>query len=140
MLDLITPTLTRLAPANQPWRGVDDLLDLSELDDINKNNLPRLYVIEMAERTTPDVRGTGTPLQTVQLEIGVVIVQAKRNGKVSGIKDIREAVRQQLFGWQPHSEAEAFVLSGGSLLKINSGHVAWVDRFITEYTEDAAGV
>ncbi len=139
MLDLITPTIARLNPQNQPWLKVEGLLDLSELDAKSKAQLPRLYVIELAERASPDVRGTETPLQTVQLEIGIVLVLAKTNGNVSGLKDIRQAIRQKLFGWQPDPQAEAFVMSGGSLLKVNSGHIAWIDRFITEYTEDAAG-
>ncbi|PKG73023.1 hypothetical protein CXF86_19860, partial [Shewanella sp. GutCb] len=79
----------------------------------------------------------GPYLQTVQLELGVVVVMASINDKNPSLLPIRKLVRQRLFGWQPISEAEPLALAGGSLLKIGSHYVAWLDRFITEYTEDA---
>ncbi|AQS38575.1 hypothetical protein Sps_03448 [Shewanella psychrophila] len=137
MLDLVTPLITQLTPTGAPWLEVEGLLKLSELDDKTPRRLPKLYVIEMSERATPDVRGTGPYLQTVQLELGVVVVMASINGLQPSLTPIRERVRQRLFGWRPHLEAEPLALAGGSLLKIGSHYVAWLDRFITEYTEDA---
>lgn len=137
MLDLVTPLITQLTPIGAPWLEVEGLLKLSELDDKTPRRLPKLYVIEMSERATPDVRGTGPYLQTVQLELGVVVVMANINDKTPSLTPIRQLVRQRLFGWQMHQDTEPLALAGGSLLKIGSGYVAWLDRFITEYTEDA---
>lgn len=139
MHDLVTPTIERLNPQGQPWMAVEGLLDLSEIDEQSKNRLPRLYVIELAERASPDIRGTGPALQNLQLEIAVVMLLDKRNGKsrTADLRTIRQGIRHKLFGWAPDG-GEPYQLSGGGLFQLNSGYIAWMDRFITEYTEDAA--
>ena len=137
MLDVVTLLVTQLNPQDALWLEVDGLLKLSELDDKTPKRLPKLYVIEMSERAKPDVRGSGPYLQTVQLELGVVVVMASINGQQPSLTPIRKQVRERLFGWRPHIDAEPLALAGGSLLKISSHYVAWLDRFITEYTEDA---
>lgn len=137
MKDLSASLIARLAPKGTPWLEVEGLLTLSALDDKPLKRLPKLYVIEMTERATPDVRGSGPYLQTVRLELGIIVVMASINGKHASLTPIRAQVRERLFGWTPAVGVEPLALGGGSLLRIGSVYVAWLDRFSTEYTEDA---
>lgn len=131
------------ATGKNPWLSVEGLLDLSELDDKSNKRFPKLYVIELAEQARPDVRGSGPALQTVQAEIGVICLMSKRNGACPSLGPLRQAVRARLFGFVPiedgesQHEYEPLWLNGGGLLKINAGHVAWLDKFMTEYTAQA---
>jgi hypothetical protein len=137
MLDIVDVLKTRLTPENAPWVDVEGLLQLSALDDKKTNRLPKLYVIELAENAKPDVRGSGPYLQTLQLEIGVICVMANVNGQHGKLTPLRQQVRNRLFGWAPATELEPLALAGGRLLKLGNSYVAWLDRFVTEYTEDA---
>ncbi|WP_299494949.1 hypothetical protein [uncultured Shewanella sp.] len=147
---MIDSIISRLSDASldatgkNPWLSVEGLLDLSELENRSQQRFPKLYVIELTEHARPDVRGSGPALQSVQAEIGVICLMSKRNGACPSLTPIRQAVRSRLFGFVPQSDSnsshdyEPLWLGGGGLLKINAGHVAWLDKFMTEYTAQAA--
>ncbi|WP_299001786.1 hypothetical protein [uncultured Shewanella sp.] len=146
---MIASIISRLSDASLDvtgsplWLSVEGLLDLSELDDKSNKRFPKLYVIELTEQAKPDVRGSGPALQSVQAEIGVICLMSKRNGACPSLTPMRQAVRSRLFGFVPQSDSdsddyEPLWLNGGGLLKINAGHVAWLDKFMTEYTAQAA--
>ncbi|WP_299001727.1 hypothetical protein [uncultured Shewanella sp.] len=149
---MIASIISRLSDASldatgkNPWLTVEGLLDLSELDDKSNKRFPKLYVIELTEQAKPDVRGSGPALQSVQAEIGVICLMSKRNGACPSLAPLRAVVRARLFGFVPLDDSDASLahdyeplwLNGGGLLKINAGHVAWLDKFMTEYTAQAA--
>lgn len=137
MLDVVALLKPQLTPQGAAWVDVDGLLQLSALDSKKAGRLPKLYVIELSENAKPDVRGSGPYLQTMQLEIGVISVMASVNGQHASLAPMREQVRARLFGWSPHVDLEPLALAGGRLLKLGDSYVAWLDRFVTEYTEDA---
>lgn len=137
MMDIVSLLKTRLTPAAALWVDVEGLVQLSALDDKSLTRLPKLYVIELSELARPDVRGSGPYLQTVQLELGVISVMANINGQHGNLTPMRQQVRERLFGWEPSQDHEPLALAGGRLLKLGDRYVAWLDRFITEYTEDA---
>ncbi|WP_298769675.1 hypothetical protein [uncultured Shewanella sp.] len=150
MIDSIISRLSDSSAGDTPWLSVEGLLDLSELESRSQQRFPKLYVIELTEHARPDVRGSGPALQSLQAEIGVICLMSKRNGACPSLWPLREAVRSRLFGFVPQSGNnsdssegsqhgyEPLWLNGGGLLKINAGHVAWLDKFMTEYTAQAA--
>ncbi|TVP08814.1 hypothetical protein [Shewanella sp. KCT] len=137
MQDIVALLKAKLNPADALWVDVDGLAQLSALDDKTKTRLPKLFVIELSEQARPDVRGSGPYLQSLQLEVGVISVMATINGTPGNLTPMRDQVRQRLFGWAPSTEHEPLSLAGGRLLKLGDRYIAWLDRFMTEYTADA---
>ena len=144
MLDAVIQRLAALTDdANKAvFTDVEDALALSEISQEPFRRGPKAYVIALDENPRPDTRGTGPALQQVLAGVGVVIAIGKHNCRRGekirdALEHIRQQVRGQLFGWAPTQEHEPFVLGRGRLLAVQPGVVYWVDRFITEYCEDA---
>lgn len=129
--------IQRLQQGTPSWHSVAGLMALSELADRPPKRLPALFVVPLSEQARPDVRGSGPALQTLKVELGVVLVVAARNQQQPDLTPLRAEIRQRLFGWQPDDTAEPLALAGGQLMSVQSGSVAWLDTFHTEYTEDA---
>ncbi|KEQ19171.1 phage tail terminator protein [Endozoicomonas numazuensis] len=134
-MDAVSVVIEQLKQGVPPWVEVKGLLALSDLDKQALNRTPALFVINLAERAAPDVRGSGPALQTVSLTLGVVVVE-KAHNREPDLLPLRQEIRRRLFGWAPQG-FEALTLDGGQLLNIHKGQVAWIDKFTTEYTEDA---
>lgn len=124
------------------FKDVHGALQLSDIVNQPINRAPAAFVIPLDENPRPDVRGSGPALQEVVSGVGVVMALQSLNTRTGG-KDIdpltavRKAVRKSLFGWPPEAGYEPFTLGSGRLLSLLPGTVFWVDRFVTEYTEDA---
>ncbi|WP_087022410.1 phage tail terminator protein [Thaumasiovibrio subtropicus] len=136
MPNIIDRTIGHLKTSAQ-WRDVKPLGGLSEFD-IKRSGLrtPTLFVFVVSENPKPDVRGSGPYLQSITVTLGVVIVDSNRNGRELNFTSLRQALRQQLFGWQPTKEHEPYWLGPGRLLSIEKGQASWIDHFVTEYTAD----
>ncbi len=136
MADIVTLTIERLK-ANTTWQNVKPLGGLSELE-IKRSGLrtPTLFVFMVSENPKPDVRGSGPYLQSINVTLGVVIVDSNRNGRPLNFSPLRHTLRQQLFGWQPTATYEPYWLGTGRLLSIEKGQASWIDHFVTEYTAD----
>ena len=135
-MDAVSAVIERLKEGQPEWKDVSGLLALSELKHQNLNRTPMLFVTPLLELAAPDVRGSGPALQTVSLTLGVVCIERAGHHCEADLLKLRQAIRQRLFGWQPEG-FEALHLAGGQLLNVTSGQVAWIDKFSTEYTEDA---
>lgn len=125
------------AVADAPW------IDVKEVSDFSMLNTARsglrgitLFVFTQSESVSADVRGSGPYLQTVTETLGVVIVAKVINDDKFDFSSVRKALRKQLFGWSPDADHESFWLGAGRLLDIQRGQVAWLDNYVTEYTED----
>lgn len=137
-MDAVTAMVQRLQQVPAPWVEVRGILALSELDRQSLNRTPTLFVFNVDERAAPDVRGSGPALQSVTLTVAVVCIDRVGNHGEPDLLPLRREIRRRIFGWQP-AGFEPFTLAGGQLLNVTSGQVAWIDRFVTEYTEDANG-
>ncbi len=136
MADIIEQTIQHLKQSPH-WRDVKALGALSQLDAKRSGvRTPALFVFLAAETPKPDVRGTGPYLQSITATVSIVIVDSSRNGRDIEFAPLRQALRQQLFGWQPIPESEPYWLGTGRLLSIEKGTASWLDSFITEYTAD----
>ncbi|ELR65845.1 hypothetical protein C942_00932 [Photobacterium marinum] len=138
MDDLIALTVARLKAGNPPWKDVSEIDALSQLNSksASTNRTPALYVFLVGENPKPDVRGSGAYLQAITATVGVVIVDASRNGKQIDFQPLRKELRKRLFGWSGSGDFEPFWLGSGRLFTIDSGRASWLDNFVTEYTED----
>ncbi|MGF1680223.1 phage tail terminator protein [Photobacterium minamisatsumaniensis] len=138
MDDLVALTVARLKADSPPWKDVSEIDALSQLDlkTAGTTRTPALYVFLVGETPSPDVRGAGAYLQSLTATVGVVIVDASRNGKPINLQPLRKALRKRLFGWSGADDFEPYWLGGGRLLTIQSGRASWLDNFVTEYTED----
>lgn len=118
---------------------VEGLIALSDLQD---KNVPRqkLFVLDLQERVGPLVEGMGLYRQNIATTIGVLLVVPARNNAQPDVIAERNQIRQLLYGWEPHEDYTPLYLSGGQLQPSRPGTVAWLDKFTTEYTEDALGV
>ena len=135
-MDAVSAVIQRLQEGETPWRDVKGLLALSDLANQPMNRTPALFVLNIDERASADIRGSGPVLQTVSLTVGVVCIERIGNRGAADLMPLRKEVRRRLFGWSPEG-FEALALAGGQLLNVTSGQVAWIDKFTTEYTEDA---
>ena len=136
-MNVVPQVIARLQQCSAPtWKAVKTLVDLSQLSAQNPQQSPTLYVLLLDEKVKADVRGCGPVLQTVVLTFGVVVVAHSGNRTDPDLTPIRQQIRQQLFGWQPHG-FEEIALAGGRLLSVQSGYLSWIDQFSTEYTQDA---
>ncbi len=134
----IGDVITRLKSAVDPlWIDVKEVADLSMLNTARSGTRGiTLFVFAQSEGVSADVRGSGPYLQTVTETLGVVIVAKVVNDDKFDFTAVRKQLRQQLFGWSPDSDHEPMWLGAGRLLDIQRGQVAWLDSFVTEYTED----
>lgn len=144
MLSAIIQRLTDLQDGNGKavFTDVEDALALSSISQEPFRRGPKAYVIALDENPRPDTRGTGPALQQVLAGVGIVIVISKANCPSGekmrdALEGLRQQVRASLFGWAPSAQHEPFVLGSGRLLTMQPGVVYWVDRFMTEYWEDA---
>ena len=135
-MDAASAIIQRLQEGQPPWRDVKGLLALSDLANQPMNRTPALFVLNIDERASADIRGSGPVLQTISLTVGVVCIERIGNRGAADLMPLRKEVRRRLFGWSPEG-FEALALAGGQLLNVTSGQVAWIDKFTTEYTEDA---
>ena len=135
-MDAVGAVIKRLDEQPAPWKDVKGLLAFSDLDRQTLNRTPALFVLNLEERATPDVRGAGPALQTVKQTLGVICIEQVGNRGEPDLMPLRKEIRRRLFGWAPQG-FEAITLAGGQLLTVKGGQVAWIDRFTTEYTEDA---
>ncbi|QUN06432.1 hypothetical protein KDN34_02920 [Shewanella yunxiaonensis] len=128
-----------IARLKTQFSDVEGLMALSDLGD---KNVPRktLFVVEMAEQPGQLVDGTGLYRHEITSTIGVLLVVPARNNAQPDITADRQQIRDLLYGWTPDDDYEPLYLGGGQLQPSRPGIVAWVDRFITQYTEDAVGV
>ena len=135
--DIVALTVARLKKDSPPWREVNGIDSLAELD-LKKSGqrTPALYVFLVGETPGPDVRGCGPYLQSVTATVGVVIVDASLNGRRINFKPIRQELRKRLFGWSAGEELEPYRLGSGRMLTLQAGRASWLDNFVTEYTED----
>ena len=136
-MDAASAVIARLREGQPPWCDVRGLLTLSELHLQALNRTPALFVLMLAEDPGPDSRSSGPALQSVKQTLGVVLVDQIRNQRAPDMTPLRQELRRRLFGFQPGAQFEPLVLGAGHLLSVEQGQVSWVDRFITEYTEDA---
>ncbi len=119
------------------WSDVKEISDLSTLD-IARSGTRSItwFVFQQGERPSPEVRGSGPLLQSITQTVGVVIVAKVVNDDKFDFAPVRKALRKKLFGWTPDDDHAPFSLGAGQLLNVRTGQVAWLDSFITEYTED----
>lgn len=95
------------------------------------------YVVPVAERALPTARQSGRALQLVDVAIGIVIGiqtlndQRGDRGRES-LEAVREAIRDQLFGWQPENSLVPYQLGNGDLLKMDHGQLWWLDYYHTQ--------
>lgn len=136
MIAIAEQVIARLMPA---FKEVEGLMALGDLQD---RNVPRqkLYVLELQERIGPLVEGVGLYRHTIATTVGVLLVVPARNNGQPDVITQRQQIRALLYGWQPHDDCTPLYLSGGQLQPSRAGTVAWLDKFTTEYTEDALGV
>lgn len=128
-----------IARLKTQFADVEGLFALSELAD---KNVPRktLFVAEIAEQPGSLTDGTGLYRHEITNTIAVLLVIPARNNKQPDLTADRQQIRDLLYGWPPAEGYEPFYLGGGQLQPSRPGIVAWADRFITQYTEDAVGV
>lgn len=138
-MDAVSEVIERLRAGSPPWKDVKGLLALSDLSNQSLNRTPTLFVTPIQERALPDVRGSGPALQTISLTLGIICIERAGNRGEPDLQPLRAEIRRRLFGFQPDG-FEAFILAGGQLLNVTSGQVAWIDKFTTEYTEDASSL
>lgn len=135
-MEAVSAVIERLREGAPPWADVRGLLALSDLSNQSLNRTPALFVFNISERAAPDVRSSGPALQTVSLTLGVICIERIGNRGEADLMPLRKEIRRRLFGWTPEG-FETLTLAGGELLNVTSGQVAWIDKFNTEYTEDA---
>lgn len=128
-----------IARLKTQFSEVEGLIALGDLQD---KNLPRqkLFVLDLQERVGPLVEGMGLYRHTIATTIGVLLIVPARNNAQPDVMVQRNQIRALLYGWEPHQAYTPLYLSGGQLQPSRPGTVAWLDKFTTEYTEDALGV
>lgn len=119
-----------------------DVEGLMALGDLQDKNVPRqkLFVLDLQERVGPLVEGMGLYRHTIAVTIGVLLVVPARNNVQPDVIAQRKQIRNLLYGFEPRPDYSPLYLSGGQLQPSRPGTVAWLDKFTTEYTEDALGV
>ncbi|MDO6497327.1 phage tail terminator protein [Photobacterium sanguinicancri] len=139
MADLIELTVSRLKDKSlgkPPWLDVHEIDDLTQVHAARSNRMPCLYVFLVSDSPRPDVRGSGAYLQSCTATVGVLISMQSINSKRIDWTAMRKAIRGRLFGWTPHGDFEPYWLGSGRLFNIANNKAAWLDQFVTEYTED----
>uniref|UniRef100_E6XHP1 Uncharacterized protein n=1 Tax=Shewanella putrefaciens (strain 200) TaxID=399804 RepID=E6XHP1_SHEP2 len=136
MISIPDLVIARLKPV---FSDVEGLMALGDLQD---KNVPRqkLFVLDLQERVGQLVEGMGLYRHTIATTIGVLLVVPARNNAQPDVIAQRQQIRSLLYGWEPHADYTPLYLGGGQLQPSRPGTVAWLDKFTTEYTEDALGV
>ncbi|WKE64336.1 hypothetical protein PVT67_11660 [Gallaecimonas kandeliae] len=125
-----------IARLKDQFKDVEGLLALSGFQD-RQVSREKLFVVELSERPHGVVDGTGLYRQDMTLTLGVLLVLPAINCKTPDLTTPRNLVRQLLFSWAPDPSLTPLALAGGQLQPSRAGTVAWLDRFTTDYTEDA---
>lgn len=109
-------------------------LDLSSLLKHKPKRDASCFVIPISERPAGNKRTAGPALQESFVTIGVVIVVHSRND-ISGergvdkLNEVREQVRDALFGWTPATATTCYLLGNSDLVKMETGSIWWLDRY-----------
>lgn len=141
-MDLLESTEARLT--DQPGiNRVGSAIALAAVLDSKPQTGVGAWVVLLSERPTGNTRTVGQALQKMDLTIGVVLAVRSLNDQ-SGSKGsaalqlARDAVRNQLFGWQPDGAELPYLLGGGDIVKMEKDTIWWMDRYTTSIRRRAA--
>lgn len=142
MIGILQARLDAISP--QPFKSIETAASLA---DVRENPPPRertpiAYVIPLGHSPRVPEFATGMTSQGFLARYGVAIAapaQAQREGEKAAveIEPLYQAVRKQLFGWQPADAGEdvfmrPMELAGGQLSGLGAGLVIWLEQFAIE--------
>lgn len=105
------------------------------------NKTPAAYVIVLQESPQGDLRDTGlSVLQLVTYHVAIITVVRvanDRDGEKTNARSdqVREGIRNKLFGWTPPGFDGAFIRGPSTLFDFDGGAHWHQDEFITERNE-----
>lgn len=134
MLGVIEARLQPLVPEH--LNRVETALELAAVMDRPPQAGVAAWVVPLAERPEGTKRLVGPALQKVDLLFGVVIavrsVNDPRGTQGNDQLDAaRQAVREQLFGWQPGDSLLPILMAPSDLIKMEKSTIWWIDRYTT---------
>jgi len=129
--------IARLAgqvPALKSVKGAADF-GASAADGVRQ--LPCAFVIPLSESAGEQQLATMATQQTVRTLFGVIFAaqnlrDARGEKALAGIIDLRAAVRDALYGWQPSADFAPCEFAGGRMLQLDDQVLWWQDDFATQ--------
>lgn len=104
-MSLVDAFIDRLSGASTPFKGVARAADLAAVKQ-HPPAVPFAWVITEGEASGENEHATGTVLQTTEIDIAVVLVDANHSDKQGGaaardIETLKTWVRNRLIGFSP---------------------------------------
>lgn len=103
--------------------------------------VPACFVLTHSELPGPPA-AANLLIQRVRIDIGIVLVVrnvSDTTGQAAALdtEQLRQKVKDQLYGWMPAGAQEPLSRGPGQLLAFREGHVWWQDIYSTSYIDKA---
>lgn len=133
---MIIETISRIATTVPDIKLVEGAAAFQAAAESNPKVTPCAFVIPLEEN--PLQRSTDVLIQRVWAKVGVILVvrnlkDPKGAAAQEDMTALRNAVKAQLFGWQPASGYDPLERGSGHLLAFRDGHMWWQDIYQTSY-------
>lgn len=101
---------------------------------------PSAFVVELANRASPNSLATIAVSQEIEARFGVVLaVQNLRDprGEKAAVdmRTLRSSVMTALLGWQPDADYDVIEYAGGRLIELDNLVLWWQDEYLTRILE-----
>lgn len=135
MIDELKARIKAMVPA---VKFVGEAADFQSAVESNPVATPAVFVIELEETAAPSKTSDVVVSQLVRAAVGIVLVvrnlsDAKGVAARGELRQLRQLVKDQVFGWQASPELDPFERGNSSLLAFRDGHVWWQDQYLTSF-------
>lgn len=136
---MIAEVIARLKATVPALKLVGGAADLQAAVEVNPPATPAVFVIPVED--SPGARfAADVTMQRVTTVVGLVLVVknlADKHGAAAAtdMEALRQAVRDQVYGWQARPELDPFERGPGKHLAFRDGHVWWQDTLVTSYID-----
>jgi hypothetical protein len=136
---MINDIIARLKATVPMLKLVGGAADFQAAVEANPPATPAVFVIPVEDM--PGARfAADVTMQRVTATVGLVLVVrnlADKHGAAAStdMEVLRQAVKDQVFGWQAKPELDPFERGPGKHLAFRDGHVWWQDTLVTSYID-----
>ncbi|MDQ2822963.1 MAG: hypothetical protein M3Y65_21720 [Pseudomonadota bacterium] len=135
---MIEALLARIRDTVPEIKFLGEMADFQRAVESNPVAVPALFVIEGDESASPSQFSDVVVSQRVRATVGLVLVVrnlSDANGEAakSELRQLRQLVKAQVFGWQATAEFDPFERGQSHLLAFRDGHVWWQDQYLTSF-------
>lgn len=134
---MISETIDRIKATVPSIKLVDGAAGFQAAAESNPMATPCVFVIPLEESPGPSVVAD-VVIQRVMAKVGVIFVlrnlkDAKGVAAQEDLQVLRNAVKEQLLGWQPAAGYDPLERGPGHLLAFRDGHMWWQDIYQSSY-------